>query len=161
MTSRTASAGFAILHRLARNEALLREAEGLARVGHWEWDLDSGRFTFMADEIFTIYGITHSDFEGTLEAFLSFVPPEDRRIVKQAIDKARGKGTTEVEHCIVRPDGEVRFVRTRSQAISTATPVLCAWSAPARTSPIRRRQSRRSSTPDDSCRPSPTTWSRE
>ena len=111
--------------RLARNEALLREAEGLARVGHWEWDLDSGRFTFMADEIFTIYGITHSDFEGTLEAFLSFVPPEDRRIVEQAIDKARGKGTTEVEHCIVRPDGEVRFVRTRSQAISDrdASPV--------------------------------------
>ena len=111
--------------RLARNEALLREAEGLAHVGHWEWDLASGRFTFMADEIFTIYGITHSDFGGTLEAFLSFVPPEDRRIVEQAIDKARGKGTTEVEHCIVRPDGEVRFVRTRSQAISDsdASPV--------------------------------------
>ena len=103
--------------RLARNEALLREAERLARVGHWEWDLDSGRFTFMADEIFTIYGITHSGFEGSLEAALSFVPPEDRHIVEQAIDEARSNGTTEVEHRIVRPNGEVRFVRTRSEAI--------------------------------------------
>jgi PAS domain S-box-containing protein len=103
--------------RLARNEALLRAAEHLAHVGHWEWDLHSGLFTFMADEIFTIYGITHSGFEGSLEAALAFVPPEDRRVVEQAINEARFNGTTEVEHRIVRPDGEVRFVRTRSEAI--------------------------------------------
>ena len=102
---------------LTRNEALLRAAEHLAHVGHWEWDLHSGLFTFMADEIFTIYGITHSGFEGSLEAALAFVPAEDRRIVQQAIDDARFNYTTEVEHRIVRPDGEVRFVRTRSEAI--------------------------------------------
>ena len=36
--------------------------------------------------------------------------------VKQAINKALASGTAQLEHRIVRPDGEVRFVRERAEA---------------------------------------------
>jgi len=103
--------------RLTRNESLLREAERLARVGHWEWDLASGRVEFMAEEVFTIHGIAPSDWKGTFEALLEFVHPEDRLCFQDAIAKALAHGSAELEHRVVKPDGEVCFVRKRTEAI--------------------------------------------
>ncbi len=102
--------------RLAHNEALFRETERLAHVGHWEWDLDSGRFEFMADEVFAIHGTTPAQWKGTVEAFFDLVHPEDRPLVEQAINEALVSGIAQVEHRIVRPDGQVRFVRKRTEA---------------------------------------------
>ena len=103
--------------RLAHNERLLREAERIAHVGHWEWDLATGRVDFMADEMFAIYGITPAEWDGTQESFFAPVSEKDRQAVKQAIDSSLTSGTTEVEHRIVRPDGDVRFVRTSTEAV--------------------------------------------
>jgi len=101
--------------RLAHAEALFREAERLAHVGHWEWDLTTGRFEFMADEAFVIHGTTPAEWKGTFEAFLELVHPEDRSLVEQAVNKTLALGTAQVEHRIVRPNGEVRFVRERTE----------------------------------------------
>jgi PAS domain S-box-containing protein len=103
--------------RLARNESLLREAERLAHVGHWEWDLPSGRVEFMADEIFTIHGIAPDQWTGTFEALLALVHPEDTTLFEQAIAKTLADGSAEIEHRIVRPHGEVRFVRKHTEAV--------------------------------------------
>ena len=102
---------------LAHHEALLREAEHIAHVGHWEWDLATGRVDFMAEEMFAIYGITPAEWNGNYEAFLLLTQPEERRVVEQAINGSTTSDTAEVEHRIVRPDGEVRFVRTRTETI--------------------------------------------
>jgi len=111
--------------RLARNESLLREAERLARVGHWEWDLASGRVEFMAEEIFTIHGIAPSDWKGTFDALLELVHPGDRAGFREAIDHALIHGNAQLEHRVVRPDGEVCFVRKSTEAIGdgAGTPV--------------------------------------
>jgi PAS domain S-box-containing protein len=106
--------------RLAHNEGLLREAERIAHVGHWEWDLATGRVDFMADEMFAIYGITARDWDGTQESFFGLVAENERQAVRQAIDSSLKRGSAEVEHSIVRPDGEVRFVRTRTEAVGGA-----------------------------------------
>ena len=103
--------------RLAHAEALLREAERIAHVGHWEWDLATGRVDFMAEEMFAIYGITPAEWSGNYEAFLLLTQAEERRVVEQTINGSTTSGTAEVEHRIVRPDGEVRFVRTRTETI--------------------------------------------
>ncbi len=102
---------------LGHNEALLREAERIAHVGHWEWDLATERVDFLADEMFAIYGITPAEWDGTQEFLLALVSEKDRQVVKQAIDSSLTNGIAEVEHRIVRPDGETRFVRTRTEAV--------------------------------------------
>ncbi len=106
--------------RLAHNEALFREAERLAHVGHWEWDLESGQFEFLADEVFAIHGTTPEDWEGTFEAFLDLVHPEDRPLVEEALNEARACGVVQVEHRIVRPSGEVRFVRKHAETFRSS-----------------------------------------
>jgi PAS domain S-box-containing protein len=104
-------------NRLARQEASLREAERLAHVGHWEWDLASGRVEFMADEVFTIHGLDRAGWRGTFAALLELVHPEDRVAFEQAIGQGLSGDNCELEHRIIRPDGEVRFVRKHTEAI--------------------------------------------
>jgi PAS domain S-box-containing protein len=103
--------------RLARQEASLREAERLAHVGHWEWDLQSGRVEFMAEEVFTIHGLDPTCWRGSSEALLELVHIEDRADFEHALGEASSSGSCEIEHRIVHPDGEIRFVRMHAEAI--------------------------------------------
>src|SRR6185369_8740671 len=51
---------------LGRSYARLAEAEHLARLGSWDWDIAEGRMT-CSDGLFEIYGIRAEDFEQTYE----------------------------------------------------------------------------------------------
>ncbi|HTT59081.1 MAG TPA: PAS domain-containing protein, partial [Acidimicrobiales bacterium] len=102
---------------LALNESRLRAAERLTHVGHWEWDLQSDRFEFLADEMFSIYGVSPSEWTRSSEIFLSFVDESQRRLVENVFRDAIKDGSAEVLHHITRPSGEVRSVRLRAEAI--------------------------------------------
>jgi PAS domain S-box-containing protein len=104
--------------RLTKNEAHLREAERLAHVGHWEWDLRNDRFEFMADEMFWIYGTTRDQWQSNYESFLSFVVPDDRPAFQEAIDETLAGGSAESVHRIVAHDGESRVVRMRTELVA-------------------------------------------
>jgi PAS domain S-box-containing protein len=103
---------------LAISEARLREAERLAHVGHWEWNLDSDRFEFLADEMFRIYGVSPSQWTNSFEALLSFVEPSERQLVQNVFSDTLAHGSAEIAHRITRPDGAVRTVRLRAEAIT-------------------------------------------
>jgi PAS domain S-box-containing protein len=103
---------------LAISEARLREAERLAHVGHWEWDLASDRFEFLADEMFRIYGVPRTQWPNSFEALLSFVEPSERQRVQNVFSDTLVHGSAEIAHCITRPDGAVRTVRLRAEAIA-------------------------------------------
>jgi PAS domain S-box-containing protein len=103
--------------RLACSEARLREAERLAHVGHWEWDLQSDRFEFLADEMFRIYGVSPSQWNNSLETLLSYVEPSERPLVDDVFRNTITHGSSEIAHRITRPDGEVRTVRLRAEAV--------------------------------------------
>jgi PAS domain S-box-containing protein len=98
--------------RLARSEAQLRDAQRIAHVGSWEWDVDSDRVQW-TDELFNIYGLRKSEFTGTFEGFLSRVPPEDREATNAFLADAFVKAKPfAYDHRIVRPDGALRTLRT-------------------------------------------------
>ena len=102
---------------LVRSEALLRKAESLTHVGHWELDSGSGRLEWLAEEMFTIHGITPDKWGATLSALMSLVHPEDRSQLSRALEQTLKEGSCEVEHRIVRPDGQVRHVRKHTEAV--------------------------------------------
>ena len=102
--------------RLSISEERLREAERLAHVGHWEWNLRSNRFEFLADEMFRILAISPAEWENSLDAFLSFVDSSERELVRSVFTNACATGSSEIAHRITRPDGEVRTVRLRAEA---------------------------------------------
>ncbi len=102
---------------LRRSERSLAEAQRIAQIGSWEWDLatDSHRWS---DEAHRIYGLEPGTFHGPTEAFVALVHPDDRARVAEA-DRAAlaGQAHYAITHRIVRPDGAVRTVHEEAEVI--------------------------------------------
>lgn len=99
----------------------LVEAERLARLGSWEWDIPSNRMT-CSDGLFAIYGIRAEDFDGTYEPSGSkYVHPDDRGLVEEKMLEAIKRGTSvDLEYRIIRPDGRVRRLHSRAELVADA-----------------------------------------
>jgi PAS domain S-box-containing protein len=97
---------------LRRTTAQLNAAEGLARLGSWEWDLATGAVR-PSQALSGIYGIDHERFEGDFEALHAGVHPDDRAALEQAIRRALDgeDARFEAEYRITRPDGEERVIQ--------------------------------------------------
>ena len=103
--------------RVARNEARLAEAQSVAHVGSFEWDLDSNVVVF-TDELHRIYGLEPGQFEGTFDAFLARVHTEDLALMKNAMFEAcRQRKDFACDHRALRPDGSIRALHTRGDVV--------------------------------------------
>jgi diguanylate cyclase (GGDEF)-like protein/PAS domain S-box-containing protein len=102
---------------LLRSEVSLTEAQRMAHLGNWEWDLRTDQL-YWSDEVFRICGFEPQQFVPTPERLFEIVHPDDRQLLKEKIDSALSENKTyDFEHRIVRPDGEVRVVHRRGQVI--------------------------------------------
>lgn len=91
-------------------QRLMEEAQRVARLGFWDWHIDSGAL-YWSDEIYRIFGLQPQEFDATYEAFLNTVHPDDREAVQRAVDQAvYNKAEYSINHRIVLPSGEVRDV---------------------------------------------------
>ena len=94
---------------LQKSEASLAKAQRIARLGNWDWDIQTNTLNW-SEEVYRIFGVTQKDFGNTYEEFSEFIHPEDRDFVRKAVQEAlRGKSYV-VEHRIVLPGGAVKFV---------------------------------------------------
>jgi PAS domain S-box-containing protein len=88
----------------------LRKAQALAEMGSWEWNIRTGEL-FWSDEIFRLFALPIDAFGASYSAFLERVHPDDRSRVEEAVRLAVEEGADyALDHRIVRPDGEIRFV---------------------------------------------------
>ena len=98
------------------NQAQLVDSQRLAKVGSWELDVAT-RKTRWSDEWYRIFGLSR-DARPDFQTFLSSVHTKDRAIVMEAETMAiSASAPFEVQFRIVRPDGEVRFIRSIVEAI--------------------------------------------
>jgi diguanylate cyclase (GGDEF)-like protein/PAS domain S-box-containing protein len=106
---------------LRRVREQLRAVQELARIGIWELR-PADKHLSWSDEACRIAGIAGHGFEGSLEAFLAYVHPDDRQRVGAAFDLAlQGKTSLDMEHRMVRPDGEFCHVHLRTQLLCDET----------------------------------------
>ena len=102
---------------LRRSEVNLAEAQRIARLGSWEWDLKTGE-VWWSDEAYRIFGFEPQQFSPTLETVAELFHPEDRHLIGAEIDDAPHKDEPyDFEHRIVRPDGKVLWVHRRGQVV--------------------------------------------
>jgi PAS domain S-box-containing protein len=102
---------------LRRSEAGLAEAQRIAHLGNWEWDLVADE-VYWSDEVFRIYGFEPKAFVPTLERLFEVVRPDYRERLRAAIDGAIHRDEPyDFEHRIVRPDGEERVVHRRAEIV--------------------------------------------
>jgi len=101
---------------LGESEARLRDAQRLAKVGSWELDIATGRIR-RSDEMFQFYGLAAGD-PPDFSTFLSYVHPKDRGKIREAQSRAVSTSAPfETEFRLIRPSGEIRFVRSIVEAI--------------------------------------------
>ena len=95
---------------LRRNEAYLAEAQRLSHTGSFGWDFAGGKI-YWSQETFRIFGYDAAT-EPTLELLLNRTHPEDRALVRQAIDRIwRERKDFDFEHRLLMPDGSVKQLR--------------------------------------------------
>ncbi|MDG5789323.1 EAL domain-containing protein [Evansella sp. AB-P1] len=99
---------------LRKSEKLLAETQRLAQVGSWEADLVKGEL-YWSKETYHIFGVSPKEFHPTHNKFLSFIPPKEQQYIQQEIDKAFNGEKYDVEHTILRADGEERIVKEQAQ----------------------------------------------
>ncbi len=104
-----------IEEEIERSRARLAEAERIARIGSWEWDIPNQQLT-CSEGLYEIYGIEASDFDGHPQGGSQRVHPEDRELVERVMREAVEGGTAvDFEYRLIRPDGRVRRVHSRAE----------------------------------------------
>ena len=110
------------LRVLARTEELQRvrdrllDAQQVAHIGSWEWDVTTN-VVWWSEELYRIYGVSPGTTV-TYESYLRLVHPDDRAAIQAAIAAATKEGRPfSFEHRVVRPDGLVRVLHGQGRAV--------------------------------------------
>jgi PAS domain S-box-containing protein len=92
----------------------LAEAQHVARMGSWEWDL-IGDQVWWSSELYMIFGESPA-YEPTYEGFFEHVHPEDRQKVREQLERTLAADDPyRVAFRIVRRDGSERWLFTAAQ----------------------------------------------
>ncbi|GKT28853.1 PAS domain S-box protein, partial [Aduncisulcus paluster] len=107
------------------SEGKLSMALDMASMGHWELDMKTMMFTFN-EQFYSIYGTTSQQEGGMIMAAetyaKSFVHPDDIVVVgeeiKKILNREYSKSPAQIEHRIMRRNGEVRHVVVRFTVVN-------------------------------------------
>ena len=76
---------------LSEKQQLLTLAERMSGVGHWRYDLLTGKIEWSA-EVYRIHGVTPETFDPQLDDAISFFHPDDRDHIKLSVANAIATG---------------------------------------------------------------------
>lgn len=107
-----------VVDAMRRSESGLLEAQRIANLGSWEWDVLTGR-VWTSSQTDSILGSRVA----TYEAFMASIHPDDRQDVLRTIEAGlRQPGIKfRVEHRICQPDGEERITENHFEITRSAT----------------------------------------
>lgn len=95
---------------LENKAAQLVEAQNLAHIGSWEWDVKADKIEW-SDELYRIYGFAPQEFEIEYEAFLKFTHPNDKEYVNGIVQQAFADHQPfDFTQRIVHRDGTIRIL---------------------------------------------------
>lgn len=94
----------------------MNEAQAIAKLGSWEWDVKQDQIIWSAE----LYRIFEFDIDNKLnfEIYLSLIHPEDREYVQQTLQNAfQNKQYQDFYHRILTPTGKVKILHGRGNFI--------------------------------------------
>jgi len=114
---RDISARHATNELLDRQRRQLVDAQAVGGVGSWEWDIRADTIEW-SDELCRMYGVQPGR-PRSLEEFLGLVHPDDHARAQATVQAAyETLQPYSFEHRIVRPDGAIRVLHGRGEAIT-------------------------------------------
>jgi PAS domain S-box-containing protein len=106
---------------LQESQDRLRIALEAGRMGAWEWDITTNRVLW-SPELERLHGLAPGAFDGTFQAYLKDVHPDDRAVVEASIARTlEERRDHHVEYRLQMPDGETRWVEGRGQLFCDQT----------------------------------------
>ncbi len=100
---------------LKKSENSLAEAQRIAHIGSWEWDIRTGEVYWSA-ELYSIYGLDPKTFVPTINSFADYIHPDDREFVNKTINQIISDGkSVSFDFRIVSADGETRILSVRGE----------------------------------------------
>src|SRR5581483_10527721 len=102
---------------LRKSESLLEQAQQIARLGSWEWDIVADKVTW-SEETRRLYGHAPGDIGFTMKRCFDRVHPDDHERAWRVIEDATKSGGHFVcDHRVVLPDGTERIIHGRGEVI--------------------------------------------
>ena len=100
--------------KLRQQEHQLAEAQRLAHIGSWNWDLPNN-IVSLSDEHYRIFGLEPQESDlGYQEALTKYVHTDDRELVNGAVESSLKTGDPfDIHYRVTRPDGEERILHAR------------------------------------------------
>jgi len=99
-----------IQQQLNKSEENLKEAQKIANVGHWEYDIKNDKLSW-SDQIYRIYGVSPNNFTPTFEKMAQLIHPDDTHRVKQLYFKSlRNKTKLKTTFRIFTQNNNIRYV---------------------------------------------------
>ncbi|HYE30769.1 MAG TPA: PAS domain S-box protein [Methylomirabilota bacterium] len=103
---------------IQESEAFFAQAQQVARIGSWSRSLGADARLTWSRTTMEIFGVAPESFTGDVQAFRDRVHPEDLDKVRAAVEASiKSASPYAVTHRIIRPDGQIRWVLERGQAI--------------------------------------------
>jgi len=103
--------------KLKHSEVQLAQAQRLAHVGSWDWDLRTNKVTW-SDELYRIFGIEPGTIMVAGDA-MSFIHPDDQDLVWSTVKGAvANKERYSFYYRGLRPDGSERIVYSRGAVLT-------------------------------------------
>lgn len=98
----------------------LADAEIVAGLGSWEWDLATGAVTW-SPGMYRLHGMEVGDGAESVEAWLATVHPDDRRQAREVAETAAAAGTgVDFVYRAVCCDGRERVIHCRGEPVCDA-----------------------------------------
>ncbi|AAM03995.1 TPA: PAS domain S-box protein [Methanosarcina acetivorans] len=102
---------------LKESEEGLAEAQRMAHIGNWDWELINGG-GYWSDELYRIFGRSPQKSAPSYDELLNYIHPDDRDYVDKSIRnglKEEPKGG--IDYRIILADGEERTVHSQAEII--------------------------------------------
>lgn len=105
---------------LARNNEALAEAQQLAGVGSWDWDIATNAVIW-SEQQYRLFARDPNDFRPDYAAYMSHLAPDERTRVELLVQRAlEGTSDYEVEHEVIRGDGQRRIFLEQGRVLRDA-----------------------------------------
>lgn len=100
---------------LREKEQMLADAQRMALVGSWVWDIKTGTVQRSAQDCRN-YALSPTGYQPTYEAFIEPVHPADRSLIDTMLETCIIEGaTTNLEFRVIWPDGQIRTLRSQTE----------------------------------------------
>ena len=106
------------VNALRISESRLTQAQRIAHLGGWEWDLVHDRME-VSDAAYAILGILPASFNHSQSAYLACVHEGDRELIAKAMRDAIADGVGfDLDHRLIQADGAERIVHILGEVIT-------------------------------------------